>query len=64
MQKKTAPEGGLRKTDHQLGGVLIGSEDIAQTLHQIQTRSITRRCAISAAMAAILAPHIFGEGAR
>lgn len=38
--------------------------DNRTALHQIQVARLTRRCAVTAAMAAIMAPFVFGEGTR
>lgn len=45
-----------------LGG-WISSEDSRST-RSLQVSSLTRRCAISATLAAIIAPIVFGEGGR
>lgn len=41
----------------------INSEDSRFT-HSLQVSSLTRRCAISAALAAVVAPIMFGEAMR
>jgi hypothetical protein len=41
----------------------INSEDNPPT-RSLQVASLTRRCAISAALAAVVAPILFGEGSR
>lgn len=58
---KENPAGGrgVPKTDHCFAG-WINSEDTNST-RLIQVSSLTRRCAISAALAAVVAPLVFGE---
>jgi hypothetical protein len=53
---------GLPKNDLCFAG-WINSEDTNST-RLIQVSSLTRRCAISAVMAAVIAPILFGEGGR
>jgi hypothetical protein len=48
----------LRKSD-----LAINSEDI-RTVRSLQVATLTRRCAISVALAAVVAPLVFGEGGR
>ncbi|MCP1998137.1 hypothetical protein [Nitrobacter winogradskyi] len=52
---------GVPNTDLLTGG--ISSED-TNSIRLIQVSSLTRRCAISAVMAAVVAPLLFGEGGR
>lgn len=62
LQKENPAGGrGLPNTDSLTGG--INSEDRRLT-RSLQVALLTRRCAISAAMAAIVAPILFGEGSR
>lgn len=46
-----------------LAGASIDPES-KSPLANLQARKLTRRCAISLAMAAIVAPLVYGEGAR
>lgn len=52
---------GLPNTDLLGSGII--SEDTS-SIRLIQVSSLTRRCAISAVMAAVVAPLLFGEGGR
>jgi hypothetical protein len=53
--------GGLRNSDRL--GSEISFED-TQTRTELQVFHLTRRCRISAALAVIVAPIVFGEGER
>ncbi len=46
-----------------LAGALIGSED-TKSLCYFQANNLTRRCAISFAMASVVAPLLHGEVSR
>ncbi len=61
MENPALGSTGLPTSDPLGGG--INSEDSRRT-HTPQVTLLTRRCAISAAMAAIVAPILFGEGGR
>ncbi len=62
LQKENPAGGrGLPNTDLLSSG--ISSED-SRSIRSLQVALLTRRCAISAAMAAIVAPILFGEGSR
>lgn len=61
MENPALAARGIPNTD--LLGSGISSEDTNST-RLVQVSSLTRRCAISAAMAAIVAPLVFGEGGR
>lgn len=60
MENPALAARGVPKTDLCLAG-WINSEDNPPT-RSLQVSSLTRRCAISAAMAAIVAALLFGEG--
>jgi hypothetical protein len=60
MENPTAANCGAPKTD--LAGALIVSDN-TKSLRYFQARSLTRRCAISFAMASVLAPLLHGEAA-
>lgn len=59
MENPALAARGVPNTDLLTGG--INSEDSRST-RSLQVALLTRRCAISAAMAAIVAPILFGEG--
>lgn len=52
---------GVPNTDLLAGG--INSEN-SPSIRNLQVAQLTRRCALTAAMAAIVAPLVFGEGGR
>jgi hypothetical protein len=60
MGNPAAVNCGVPKSD--LAGCLIASED-TKPLLLLQAHSLTRRCAISFSMAAIVAPLLHGEAA-
>ncbi|WP_338690430.1 hypothetical protein V5279_28985 [Bradyrhizobium sp. 26S5] len=51
---------GAPKSDQKLGSISISS-DHSPSLQYLQAVKITKRCAVSIAMAATLAPILFGE---
>ena len=53
---------GLPNTGHCFAG-WITSED-SRSPHSLQVATLTRRCALSAAMAAVVASILYGEGGR
>ena len=59
MENPALAARGVPNTDLLTGG--INSEDSRST-RSLEVALLTRRCAISAAMAAIVAPILFGEG--
>lgn len=61
MENPALQGAGLPNTD--LPGSGINSEDSRST-RSLQVAALTRRCAISAVMAAVVAPLLFGEGGR
>lgn len=61
MENPALAARGVPNTDLLTGG--INSED-SRSIHALQVASLTRRCAISAVMAAVVAPLLFGEGGR
>ncbi|MGY4260118.1 hypothetical protein ACVI1L_007186 [Bradyrhizobium sp. USDA 4516] len=61
-KENAALAGGVSEYD--LATALKCSEYISPTLHSLQARRLTRRCAISMAMASIVAPLVFGEAQR
>jgi hypothetical protein len=61
MTQKTEKAGPVAGTDLRNSDLAIYSET-SPSPRELQARQLTRRCAITAAMAAIVAPLIFGEG--
>jgi hypothetical protein len=61
MENPALAARGIPNSD--LLGSGINSEDSRQT-RSLQVALLTRRCAISAALAAVVAPLVFGEGGR
>jgi hypothetical protein len=51
-----------RATQIAIPNVLADAESLAPSLVHLQACRLTRRCAISLAMAAVVAPFVFGEG--
>jgi hypothetical protein len=60
MENPTAANCGAPKTD--LAGALIASDN-TKSLRYFQAHSLTRRCAISFAMASALVPLLHGDAA-
>lgn len=59
MENPALAARGVPNTDLLTGG--INSEDSRST-RSLQVAALTRRCAISTALAAVVAPLVFGEG--
>lgn len=59
MENPALAARGVPNTD--LLGSGINSED-SRSVRSLQVASLTRRCAISAVMASVVAPLVFGEG--
>lgn len=62
-EKKNPALGARGFPNIDLLGSGISSED-SRSVRSLQVASLTRRCAISAVMAAVVAPLVFGEGCR
>jgi len=59
MENPALAKRGVPETD-QAGSSICS--DSSPSTHTLQVAQLTRRCAITAAMAAIVAPLVFGEG--
>ena len=60
MENPTAANCGAPKSDLACGSI---TSDNMKLLRQFQARQLTRRCAISFAMASVVAPLLHGEAA-